>query len=815
MAESKGTESTTSGASGESLSPKGPGRTSGGVKWLTLAVVVIILVAAPLTYLVLTNKNQPTGGTVLVLEGKTSSKNMTLADLEAMDYNEALSSYQNSFGNWRGNGTYGGVLLGDLADEVGGMSPGDIMTVTASDGYEQNYSYYQVFPDANYSAIQGKTILAYKFNGSSVPDWEDGPMVAVLAPDHAFSNQDLNMTADRDPEYSKATSGGSLFAKYIEKMKISALYDEWKVNLTDEDGDTTVLTRTQYVTLDYWYGDHYVDSSQRNWSGASLTRVLGMIDDDDPGSFNDIHAATNYTVNVSAVDGYYRTMSIEHVLEDTCILANKLNGTILGEDYAPLRLVGPALSSGEQVSQIARIGISPATSAEVVLTVECGDTSLDFTMGDLKDMTAVTASGSFIKTTGAVVGPNEYTGVSLVNLISLVSSSSDYSVEAISTDSYTMVYSYSQAHDGTFAYYNETGVVQGTGNFIMIVAYEQDGAPLADMNLRIAIVDTPAPITDGHFWAKMVRTITVLPNVRDYTLNLTGITSMAMDRSTFEALASCEYHQNDYTFVNDTGTHVYTGVSLWVLVSAVDEADGPDGEYGFNDLLAQAGYNVTVGATDGYSKTFTSIKVARNDSMIVANRLDGEPLPDSEFPLRLVGAGLSSGQKVGKVSNITLSDMHETANWTLWLNGTRDVEMSAATFVGTYYCGLHARYFNYTQFGSSHAAYYNFTNGTGDHSYAGIALWELISCIDGVDLSHYEFNDTLAETGYTVRLTASNGYQVNLTSQEVARNGTLVIAFMLDGQPLPSSMYPLRLVSQWLPGSSKISQIVSIELVGV
>jgi len=819
--------STTDTPSAGSSEPKPTKGMSQKTKLLALVVVAALLIAAPLGYLALTSDDDdgddddiPTDEVIVTVTGKIGTQNLTMADLENLTYNEAFSSYQNSFGNWRGNGTYGGGNLSEIADLVGGMVPGDIMTITADDGYWMNYSYYQVYADEDYAAIQGDMILAYEFNGTAIPDWEDGPIVAVLAPDGAFSNEDFNATADRDPEFSRATSAGSLWTKLVSEITITSLYDEWTVTLTDLEGIETDLTRTEYVTLDYWYGESYVDSSLRNWSGAPLTTVLGLIDDDDPTTFSQTFAATNYTVNISDCSPdelYYKVLSIEHLTADTCILAYQMNGTAVSEDYAPLRLVGPALYKNEMVSQVAAISIlPPVPSTDVVLTVQCDETVVEFTMDEVKELTAMTSSGGYIKTTGTIVGPNDFTGVTLVDLVALVSDSEDYSVEVIATDGYSMVYSYSQAHDGTFAFYDgTTGALLGTGDFTMIVAYEQDGLPLEDMDLRVAIVDESAPITDGHFWAKYVSTINVLPVVREYTLNLSGLWNYTMDRQTFEALASCEYHQASYTFVNETGEHTYAGVALWVLVAAVDGADGPDTEYLFNDLLAQAGYNVTVMALDGYDKTFGSLTVARNDTIIVANRLDGEALPDEHFPLRVVGAGLTSGQMVYNLANITLSDMKEIADWSVWLNGTRNVSMSAATFASTYYGGLHGPYFNYTDFGDWHAAYYNFTEDLVDHTYAGIPLWVLLSCVDGEDLYHYQFNETLAATGYTVVLTASDGYTVTLSSEDIAYNNSLVIAFMLDGDPLPVDEYPLRLVSEWLSGSQKISCIVSIELVGI
>jgi DMSO/TMAO reductase YedYZ molybdopterin-dependent catalytic subunit len=785
---------------------------------VAIVIVAAILIAVPLGYLVLTSDDEGDGGTYTVtIVGKTAEEDLDRAELEDMTYVEAVSSYQNKLMNWRALGTYGGVELRDIADLVGGMAPGDIMTIEGADGYIQNLSYYQVYPDAEYLTIQGRTVLAYSFNGTEAPAWEDGPMIAVLAPDEAFSNEDFFATCARDPEFLSSTSASAIWVKNVANITISEMYDEWTVSLEDLDGMDKTLTRTKFVALEYTYGDSYVDTSLRNWSGVPVENVLGIIDDDDPSTFNETLAEKGYRVNISdaAEDVYYKILEVNYLLADTAILADKMNGTALEEDDAPLRLVGPSLSKKEWVSGIAHIGMLEG----YVLTLKDCDSSIDLTMDDIKAMSGMTASGGFIKTTGAIVGPNEYTGVLLKDLVDMVNDSAVYSVEVIATDGYVMTYSYVQVEDGEFEYYDAaTGESLGVGSFDMMVAYEMDGLPLEDMNLRVAIVGDDGPITDGHFWAKYVRKISVITYIEEWEMTVEGLTTLTIDRQTFEAVASCPEHRLSYTYLDGEVEHTYTGVALWILVSAVDEADGPDGEYLFNDLLAQAGYTVTVasdleGEDDDYAKDFTSTTVARNDTLIVANKLDGEPLPADEFPLKLVGPGLSGSLKVKCITNITATGFNPIAEWSVWINGSRDVNMSAATFVSTYYSTLHGPWFNYTDEGGWHAAYYTYTDEFEvEHCYAGIPLWVLLSCVDGEDTDHYPFNESLAEEGYTVVITASDGFSTTLTSEEIMYNSTLVIAFMLDGEPLSEDEAPLRLVGEYLSGMQKVSMIVSIEI---
>ena len=788
--------------SGAPTSAAGKGKGTSRTTAMIVVAIVAILIAAPLSYLLLTqSKNHGAGEIRVTVIGKQSEKNYTISELTEMTYLEQASSYQNRFGNWRGEGTYRGVQLSSLADEVGGMVAGDIMTIEASDGYAQNLSYYQVYPDASYQATQGDIVLAYMFNSSQVPDWADGPMIAVLAPDHAFSNDDLNQTVDRDPEFVSSTSAGSLWVKNVDKIEISHVFNEWTIQLTNLENATTNLTRTKFVALGYSHYTYFVDSKSRNWSGVPVSIILGYVDDNNPSSFNTSLADTQYRVNIAASDGFNKTMIAKDLVDGGALFAYKMNGTVLSSSYAPLRLVGAGLAGSQMVSKISSVMFLQPEAQ--VLTLQNGATFLNFTLSQLQAMQTVTSSGGFMKSTGTIVGPNEFTGVPVKDLVSLLFSGSNFSLEVVATDGYTMTYSSSQVINGTFEHYAMNGDLLGPGDFTFLLAWEQDGAPLTDMALRIAIVGDSAPITDGHFWVKYVRNMTVKPFAKEWSIELSGLTNMTMDRQSFEAVASCPHHSLNYTFTNATGQHTYEGVALYILVAAVDGADAPGGHYLFNELLADAGYNVSVTASNDTTIKLPISVVRGNSSIIVANKLDGEPLPDSEFPLRLVGPWLTGSQKVKMIAKIALTDMKEVPHWNLTLIGTQNVTIDSMAYDALYQCGVHA-------------ATYTFTNGTGTHTYEGIPLWVLVGAVDGQDPpGHYEFNTTLAALGYSVRIIASDGSNVTLPISQIALNDTLILAYMLDGQPLTGDSAPLILVGAGLPDSQSIMNVIRIELVGL
>ena len=123
-----------------------------------------------------------------------------------------------------------------------------------------------------------------------------------------------------------------------------------------------------------------------------------------------------------------------------------------------------------------------------------------------------------------------------------------------------------------------------------------------------------------------------------------------MTRANFESLAA----GNRLSYTDASGT--WSGIALWRLLARVDDSDPTT----FNDTLATLGYNVNTSAPD-FSSASSSQMLARNDTWIVADTLNGTPLPKkisgkNIWPLKIVGTGLTGKQKVGNITHITLSD---------------------------------------------------------------------------------------------------------------------------------------------------------------
>ncbi|MDY6911182.1 MAG: molybdopterin-dependent oxidoreductase [Chloroflexota bacterium] len=153
---------------------------------------------------------------------------------------------------------------------------------------------------------------------------------------------------------------------------------------------------------------------------------------------------------------------------------------------------------------------------------------------------------------------------------------------------------------------------------------------------------------------KYIDTIEIYTSgVAEWELELDGASNYIMSQTEFENGVACH---SAVTWVD--GTDTWSGMPLWLLCGWVDDGE-THGPGAFNDDLAAAGYDITVIAADGYSKTFTSADVARNNDMIVANELNGAPLPADKYPLKLVGPDLTGGQKVGQITKIELTGLPE------------------------------------------------------------------------------------------------------------------------------------------------------------
>jgi hypothetical protein len=101
-------------------------------------------------------------------------------------------------------GAVKGTAVKDLADLVGGMEPGDTVTIKAADGFTKTFAYRNVYEP---QARQGQMVITwYRDDEGYVPDYRTGMRLIFFADTstnrwgiHALGNWDWHESAD--PEY--------------------------------------------------------------------------------------------------------------------------------------------------------------------------------------------------------------------------------------------------------------------------------------------------------------------------------------------------------------------------------------------------------------------------------------------------------------------------------------------------------------------------------------------------------------------------------------------------------------------------------------
>jgi DMSO/TMAO reductase YedYZ molybdopterin-dependent catalytic subunit len=284
-------------------------------------------------------------------------------------------------------------------------------------------------------------------------------------------------------------------------------------------------------------------------------------------------------------------------------------------------------------------------------------TSKSLTMDEIKALPVTEGQAGIKSSTGQITLPAAFKGVALKDIAATLGNFDDtMGVNLVANDGYAITFSYDQVISGTFTEYDP-----GTGDELKsplpvtaILAYEMDGKPLdqqTDGNLRLVIVSNdPKQVADGHWSVKWVVKMEVKSVSESWNLHLEGAISELMDRGTFESGASPNCHGVTWT---DDKAQEWVGIPLWLLVGRVDDEIKHEGP-AFNDALADAGYTVDVVSSDGYTASFESARIKRNDNIIVAYLVNGNPLPEKYYPLRLVGSDLQKSEMVGMIEKIVV-----------------------------------------------------------------------------------------------------------------------------------------------------------------
>jgi DMSO/TMAO reductase YedYZ molybdopterin-dependent catalytic subunit len=289
-----------------------------------------------------------------------------------------------------------------------------------------------------------------------------------------------------------------------------------------------------------------------------------------------------------------------------------------------------------------------ARDTTVVLTVSKDGAAKEYTLTQLKALGTVSGKGGSMSSTGKISGPNDIKGVPVDAVLKgLGGMEEGKAIRVEAKDGYSMTVSEKQIAADEFTCFNSVTKQEAShGDLTMLLIFEENGKALDEGAgpLRLGIVSDEGTVTEGHWWVKWVTKIDVIDYVEPWTLDLKGRSTRSLDNDAFAQGAGTSF--SDWT---DADGRVWRGISVKYLIGLVDD-DDPNT---FNTQLAQSGYKIEFKAADGFTRVLESAKLLDAD-WIVAHMRDGAAVPENQWPLRLVGTGLSKGEMVGQLTTVTI-----------------------------------------------------------------------------------------------------------------------------------------------------------------
>ena len=198
------------------------------------------------------------------------------------------------------------------------------------------------------------------------------------------------------------------------------------------------------------------------------------------------------------------------------------------------------------------------------------------------------------------------------------------------------------------------------------------------------------------------------------------------------------------------------------------------------------GYVVKVIAGDGYTAVLSSTSIEENSDIFVANKVNGEALTGSSYPLKLTGSGITKKQSIKGVAQIEIMPLSSNISLTIVAANGTEVVLDAVDI---------ASLDSYTADGGTRSNSGSIKN-TG--TYTGVPIMTLLDLVGGVS------------SGDSVKVVASDNYNTTITysqlnGEDIATydsNGdtvtateplTMIVAYYVNGTAISEDSGPLRI----------------------
>jgi DMSO/TMAO reductase YedYZ molybdopterin-dependent catalytic subunit len=293
------------------------------------------------------------GEVILEVVGPTGTKSYTLEQLKAAKVTEGYGGMKSSTGKITPPTVQTGVLIEDLLADVGGLPDDMAVSIVAKDGYEMTISATQ---------LRSGDFLTYDMV-TGAEKTVDGPLQAMLC--YQSDGRTLNPESEGTlrlgivGEKKDQVTDGHWWVKWVTKIEVKPIEQEWSLSLAGTLQEEIDKATFESGANPGCHGQSWTDADGNTWSGLPLYLLVGRVDDEvahEGPAYNRELAKSGYDVQIIDAAGKLVTVSSEAMFYNkSLIVADKLNGEALSEDYWPLRLVGDGIDAVDYIGQIAEI----------------------------------------------------------------------------------------------------------------------------------------------------------------------------------------------------------------------------------------------------------------------------------------------------------------------------------------------------------------------------------------------------------------------------------------------------------------------------
>jgi len=290
----------------------------------------------------------PSDTTVVLTVAKDgTTKEYTMTQLKKMEAVDGTGGTLSSTGKVSGPSDIKGVGIDAVLEEVGGLEEGEAIRVEAEDGYSMTISQSQIAENdfivfdavTKMETSHGDlTLLAiYEQDGEPLAEGS-GPLRLGIISDEGTVTE------------------GHWWIKWIVRIDVIDYQEPWTLELIGHS--TASIDNEEFNEGAGFSFAEWTDDDNRVWKGIPVKSLLGLIDDDDPSSFNEQLANAGYEVEFKAGDDYSKVFTSAEIMAGTdWIVSHMRDGEEMPENQWPLRFVGSNLSKGQMVGALASIKI--------------------------------------------------------------------------------------------------------------------------------------------------------------------------------------------------------------------------------------------------------------------------------------------------------------------------------------------------------------------------------------------------------------------------------------------------------------------------